>query len=85
MVLILDSEETITMGPPTSKVALVTGANGISGFSVIEHLVRQSKEEWFVSIPIRGLYLFTGSHGSLGPRLSSLPDAPCPMPGSTPE
>ncbi|KAI2695454.1 hypothetical protein CBS147332_9383 [Penicillium roqueforti] len=34
------------MGPLTSKVALVTGANGISGFSVIEHLVRQSKQEW---------------------------------------
>ncbi|KAJ5711862.1 hypothetical protein N7488_006018 [Penicillium malachiteum] len=32
--------------PSTEKVALVTGANGISGFSIIEHLVRQPKEEW---------------------------------------
>ncbi|KAJ6031892.1 NAD-dependent epimerase/dehydratase [Penicillium herquei] len=32
--------------PSTEKVAFVTGANGISGFSIIEHLVRQSKEEW---------------------------------------
>jgi N-acetyl-gamma-glutamylphosphate reductase len=29
-----------------AKVAFVTGANGISGFSIIEHLVRQPKEEW---------------------------------------
>ncbi|KAJ5725296.1 uncharacterized protein N7483_006653 [Penicillium malachiteum] len=32
--------------PSTEKVAFVTGANGISGFSIIEHLVRQPKEEW---------------------------------------
>ncbi|KAJ0421362.1 hypothetical protein BJY00DRAFT_323348 [Aspergillus carlsbadensis] len=31
---------------PTPKVAFVTGANGISGFAIIEHLVRQPKEEW---------------------------------------
>ncbi|KAJ5704024.1 NAD-dependent epimerase/dehydratase [Penicillium malachiteum] len=37
------------MGIPfTEKVAFVTGANGISGFSIIEHLVRQPKEEWSV-------------------------------------
>ncbi|GIJ85085.1 hypothetical protein Asppvi_003940 [Aspergillus pseudoviridinutans] len=30
----------------SEKVALVTGANGISGFAIIEHLVRQPKEEW---------------------------------------
>ncbi|KAJ5765253.1 hypothetical protein N7520_004812 [Penicillium odoratum] len=30
----------------TSKVAFVTGANGISGFSIVEHLVRQPKEQW---------------------------------------
>ncbi|KAG2421071.1 hypothetical protein HFD88_000687 [Aspergillus terreus] len=29
-----------------AKVAFVTGANGITGFSIIEHLVRQPKEEW---------------------------------------
>ncbi|KAL2833076.1 hypothetical protein BJY01DRAFT_260023 [Aspergillus pseudoustus] len=28
------------------KAAFVTGANGISGFAIIEHLVRQPKEEW---------------------------------------
>jgi hypothetical protein len=33
--------------PPRSKVAFVTGANGISGFNIIEHLVRQPKEEWY--------------------------------------
>ncbi|KAL4905536.1 hypothetical protein BDW74DRAFT_185061 [Aspergillus multicolor] len=31
---------------PNQKVAFVTGANGISGFAIIEHLVRQPKEEW---------------------------------------
>ncbi|KAL3474864.1 hypothetical protein BJX99DRAFT_271465 [Aspergillus californicus] len=29
-----------------AKVAFVTGANGISGFAIVEHLIRQSKEEW---------------------------------------
>ncbi|KAF4222005.1 hypothetical protein CNMCM5878_007557 [Aspergillus fumigatiaffinis] len=31
---------------PTNKVAFVTGANGISGYSIIEHLVRQPKQQW---------------------------------------
>ena len=36
------------MGAPSArKVAFVTGANGISGFNIIEHLVRQPKEEWY--------------------------------------
>lgn len=30
----------------SNKVAFVTGANGISGFSIIEHLVQQPAEEW---------------------------------------
>jgi hypothetical protein len=33
---------------PEQKVAFVTGANGISGYAIIEHLVRQPKEEWYV-------------------------------------
>lgn len=36
-----------------AKVAFVTGANGITGFSIIEHLVRQPKEEWYTP-PLRG-------------------------------
>lgn len=44
------------MAPPTSKVALVTGANGISGFSIVEHLIRQSKEEWCVLKSVHALY-----------------------------
>ena len=34
---------------PDQKVAFVTGANGISGYAIIEHLVQQPKEEWYVS------------------------------------
>lgn len=29
-----------------SKVALVAGANGISGNAIVEHLIRTPKEEW---------------------------------------
>jgi nucleoside-diphosphate-sugar epimerase len=32
---------------PTNKVAFVTGANGISGYSIIEHLVPQPKQQWY--------------------------------------
>ncbi|KAJ5679258.1 NAD-dependent epimerase/dehydratase [Penicillium macrosclerotiorum] len=28
------------------KVAFVTGGNGISGFSIVEHLIRRPKDEW---------------------------------------
>ncbi|KAF2843998.1 hypothetical protein T440DRAFT_512419 [Plenodomus tracheiphilus IPT5] len=31
---------------PKSKVAFVTGANGISGNAIIEHLIRQPRGEW---------------------------------------
>ncbi|KIW79291.1 hypothetical protein Z517_05903 [Fonsecaea pedrosoi CBS 271.37] len=31
---------------PPKKVAFVTGANGISGFAIVEHLVRQPESEW---------------------------------------
>ncbi|OOF93540.1 hypothetical protein ASPCADRAFT_173419 [Aspergillus carbonarius ITEM 5010] len=34
------------MSPLPQKVAFVTGANGISGYSIVEHLIRQPKEEW---------------------------------------
>ncbi|KAB8208680.1 hypothetical protein BDV34DRAFT_210730 [Aspergillus parasiticus] len=34
------------MSPLSGKVAFVAGANGISGFAIIEHLVRQPKAEW---------------------------------------
>lgn len=34
------------MTPPRGRVALVTGANGISGNALIEHLIRQPKSEW---------------------------------------
>jgi nucleoside-diphosphate-sugar epimerase len=30
----------------TPKVAFVTGCNGISGNAIVEHLIRQPKEEW---------------------------------------
>lgn len=36
------------MSPLSGKVAFVAGANGISGFAIIEHLVRQPKTEWYV-------------------------------------
>ena len=36
------------MNPLTGKVAFVSGANGISGFAIIEHLIRQPKTEWYV-------------------------------------
>lgn len=31
---------------PHSKVAFVTGANGISGSAIVEHLIKQSASEW---------------------------------------
>jgi nucleoside-diphosphate-sugar epimerase len=34
------------MSPLPKRVALVTGANGISGNAIIEHLIRQPKTEW---------------------------------------
>ncbi|KAF5024132.1 hypothetical protein F66182_3766 [Fusarium sp. NRRL 66182] len=34
------------MAPPRGKVAFVTGANGITGNAIIEHLVRQPESEW---------------------------------------
>lgn len=29
------------------KVAFVTGANGISGHAIVEHLIRQPESEWY--------------------------------------
>ncbi|GLA42693.1 hypothetical protein AnigIFM63309_011240 [Aspergillus niger] len=34
------------MCPLPEKVAFVTGANGISGYAIVEHLIRQPKQEW---------------------------------------
>ncbi|GKZ73321.1 hypothetical protein AnigIFM50267_010004 [Aspergillus niger] len=34
------------MSPLPEKVAFVTGANGISGYAIVEHLIRQPKQEW---------------------------------------
>ncbi|KAM0199753.1 hypothetical protein ACHAQD_012050 [Fusarium lateritium] len=34
------------MAPARGKVAFVTGANGITGNAIIEHLIRQPKSEW---------------------------------------
>ncbi|KAL5355843.1 NAD-dependent epimerase/dehydratase [Aspergillus floccosus] len=34
------------MSPLPGNVAFVTGANGISGHAIIEHLIRQPKQEW---------------------------------------
>ncbi|GAQ45726.1 hypothetical protein AtubIFM61612_010506 [Aspergillus tubingensis] len=34
------------MSPLPQKVAFVTGANGISGYAIVEHLIRQPKHEW---------------------------------------
>ncbi|OJJ70048.1 hypothetical protein ASPBRDRAFT_208735 [Aspergillus brasiliensis CBS 101740] len=34
------------MSPLPQKVAFVTGANGISGYAIVEHLIRQPKQEW---------------------------------------
>lgn len=31
---------------PTPKVAFVAGCNGVSGNAIVEHLIRQPKEEW---------------------------------------
>ncbi|EYE98821.1 SDR family oxidoreductase [Aspergillus ruber CBS 135680] len=32
--------------PPSSRVAFVTGVNGISGHAIVEHLIRTPKSEW---------------------------------------
>jgi hypothetical protein len=34
----------VTYHPP--KVAFVSGANGISGRAIVEHLIRQPESEW---------------------------------------
>jgi NAD(P)-dependent dehydrogenase (short-subunit alcohol dehydrogenase family) len=31
---------------PLPKVALVTGANGITGYAIIENLIRRPETEW---------------------------------------
>ncbi|RAK71493.1 SDR family oxidoreductase [Aspergillus fijiensis CBS 313.89] len=46
---------------PHSKVAFVTGANGISGSAIVEHLIKQSASEWSAIIvtsrsPIKAVY-----------------------------
>lgn len=38
------------MPVPDSKVAFVTGCNGISGNAIVEHLIRLPKEEWSIII-----------------------------------
>ena len=43
---------------PKRKVAFVTGANGISGNAIVEHLIRQPRSEWLV-------FLFDLSPGML--------------------
>lgn len=35
---------------PPGKVAFVTGANGISGHAIIEHLIRTPESAWLVRI-----------------------------------
>ncbi|KAI8930869.1 hypothetical protein NX059_011886 [Plenodomus lindquistii] len=34
------------MAPPQGKVAFITGANGITGNAIIEHLIRRPASEW---------------------------------------
>lgn len=34
------------MAPAKGKVAFVTGANGITGNAIIEHLIRKPESEW---------------------------------------
>ena len=41
------------MTPLATKVAFVTGANGISGNALVEHLIRLPKTEWSVMKPHR--------------------------------
>lgn len=38
------------MAPARGKVAFVTGANGITGNAIIEHLIRKPESEWFVPL-----------------------------------
>lgn len=37
--------------PPSSGVALVTGANGITGQAIIDRLVKEPFEKWSVTSP----------------------------------
>ncbi|KAF4458635.1 NAD-dependent epimerase dehydratase [Fusarium albosuccineum] len=34
------------MAPPRGKVAFITGANGITGNAIVEHLIRKPESEW---------------------------------------
>jgi hypothetical protein len=38
------------MSSTKPKVAFVTGANGISGNAIVEHLIRTPKAEWLVYV-----------------------------------
>jgi hypothetical protein len=42
----LRTSNTKMSSPRFGKTALVTGANGITGYAIIDHLVRQPKDEW---------------------------------------
>ncbi|KAL6232492.1 hypothetical protein BDW75DRAFT_247124 [Aspergillus navahoensis] len=39
--------------PAFGKTAFVTGANGITGYAIIDHLIRQPREEWYALIDPR--------------------------------
>lgn len=44
------------MAPPRGKVAFVTGANGITGNAIIEHLIRKPESEWSVRAPNKTIH-----------------------------
>lgn len=64
---------------PFGKVAFVTGANGITGNAIVEHLIRQPKSEWLVltkpTVQHASRILIFSSLNQ-GPKSSSRPGGP---------
>jgi hypothetical protein len=42
----MNTLNTKMISPRFGKTAFVTGANGITGYAIIDHLIRQPKDEW---------------------------------------
>ncbi|KAL4733535.1 hypothetical protein BDV11DRAFT_210134 [Aspergillus similis] len=75
--------------PPTSRVAFVTGANGISDHALIEHSIRNPKQEWSQIIitsrrpPKACWYDLRDPHEEIMRRMKNdpakLPETNCPL------
>lgn len=59
----------VTMVKQSGKVAFVTGANGISGHAITEHLTRTDKTKWYFYLTLL-IMLIRQAHTNIGPKSS---------------